>query len=315
MRCWTRRARPEFPRCARNSASARAGMAVTARRRFGAFLRRALENDAPARRSALGPEVDDPVGLGDHVQVVLDHDHRVARIHQPVQHADQLLHVGHVQADGRFVEHVERFTLRAGLGQFGNQLQALRLAARERRALLAQGQVAQADVLHQAQRAVRGGMRGEERRRLVHAHRQHFADGLFAPAHRQRLRVEALAAAGLAGDLHVGQEGHFDLLDALALAVLAAPALGVEGEAARAPAAHARLGRVGEAAADRVPEADVGGRAGARRLADRRLVHFQHPVEQFRAGDCLAADGFLIPSRKKTRHPGRASICPSPRRR
>ena len=63
---------------------------------------------APAVHAALGPEVDHPVGLGDHVQVVLDHHHAVAAVDQPVQHADQLLDVGHVQADRRLVEHVER---------------------------------------------------------------------------------------------------------------------------------------------------------------------------------------------------------------
>ena len=68
-------------------------------------------------------------------------------------------------------------------------------------------------------------------------------------------------------------------LHALALAGLAAAAAGVEREAARVVAAHARLGRVREQPADRVPEADVGGGAGARRLADRRLVDFEHAAD------------------------------------
>ena len=33
---------------------------------------------------------------------------RVAGVDEPVQHANQLLDVGHVQADRRLVEHVER---------------------------------------------------------------------------------------------------------------------------------------------------------------------------------------------------------------
>ena len=77
---------------------------VSACRLFG----RALEDDAAAAAAALGPEVDDPVGLGDDVEVVLDDHHGVAGVDQPVQHADQLLDVGHVQADGGLVEHVER---------------------------------------------------------------------------------------------------------------------------------------------------------------------------------------------------------------
>jgi hypothetical protein len=61
-----------------------------------------------ANGAAFRPQVDDPVGLGDHVEVVLDHDDAVAGVDQPMQHADQLLDVGHVQAHRRLVEHVER---------------------------------------------------------------------------------------------------------------------------------------------------------------------------------------------------------------
>ena len=35
--------------------------------------------------AALGPHVDQPVGALDHVEVVLDHDHAVARVHQPLR--------------------------------------------------------------------------------------------------------------------------------------------------------------------------------------------------------------------------------------
>src|SRR5690606_36467034 len=97
----------------------------------------------------------------------------------------------------------------------------------------------------------------------------------------ERLAIEALSAADVAGYLDVGQEAHRDRLHALAFAGLAASAGGVEAEAARAPAAQPRLGRVGEEPADRVPEADVGRRARARRLADRRLVDLEHPRDSF----------------------------------
>ena len=63
---------------------------------------------SPPRLAALGAEVDDPVGLLDHVEVVLDHEHRVARVHQPLQHLEQLLDVGEVEAGRRLVEDVER---------------------------------------------------------------------------------------------------------------------------------------------------------------------------------------------------------------
>ena len=60
----------------------------------------------------------------------------------------------------------------------------------------------------------------------------------------------------------------------------AAAVAGVEGKARRRVAARLGLQRLGEELADRVPEADVGGRAGARRLADRRLVDLEHAVDR-----------------------------------
>jgi hypothetical protein len=104
----------------------------------------------------------------------------------------------------------------------------------------------------------------------------------------------------LAGDAHVRQERHLDFLDALAFAALAAPALGVEGEAARGPAAHPRLRGVGEQAPDRVPKADVRGGAGARRLADRRLVDFEHALDGLPALHSATSNGlFFLKGGKK----------------
>ena len=67
----------------------------------------------------------------DHVEIVLDHQHRVAPIDQPVEHGQQLPDVVEVQAGGRLVEDVERL---AGVdaGQFGGQLDPLGFAAGER---------------------------------------------------------------------------------------------------------------------------------------------------------------------------------------
>jgi hypothetical protein len=162
----------------------RQGRAGVAGRHAHQRLGRALRDDAAAALATLGAEVDDPVRLGDHVEVVLDHHHAVPAVDQPVQHADQLFHVGHVQADRRLVQHVQRVrgssapgrpkrTIPLGgrrrrrlgadvlaapghvvahLRQLGHQLDALRLAAAQRRRRLAQRQVAQADVVQQPQR-------------------------------------------------------------------------------------------------------------------------------------------------------------------
>jgi hypothetical protein len=70
--------------------------------------RRAFEHHPPAVVAGAGAEVDDPVGVGHHGLVVLDHDHRFAAVHQPVQQAKQLPQVGQVQPGGGLVEYVQK---------------------------------------------------------------------------------------------------------------------------------------------------------------------------------------------------------------
>ena len=74
----------------------------------GDLLGRPLGDDPAAAGAALGAEVDDPVGRLDHVEVVLDHDDRVARRGEAVQHLEQLADVVEVQPGRRLVEDVER---------------------------------------------------------------------------------------------------------------------------------------------------------------------------------------------------------------
>ena len=63
---------------------------------------------SPPASPPSGPEVDEVVGLLDHVEIVLDHEHRVAAVDEPLQHLEQLLDVGEVQPGRRLVEDVER---------------------------------------------------------------------------------------------------------------------------------------------------------------------------------------------------------------
>ena len=100
---------------------------------------------APAAGAALRAQVDDPVGRLDDVQVVLDDDDRVARVHEPVEHLEELLDVREVEPGGRLVEDVDRLAGGAPR-ELRGQLHALRLAARERRGRLAEADVAEADV-------------------------------------------------------------------------------------------------------------------------------------------------------------------------
>ena len=72
------------------------------------LLGRALRDDAAAAFAAFGAEVNDPVGLLDHVEVVLDDQDGVAEIDEAIQDVEQFLHVVEVQARRGFVENVER---------------------------------------------------------------------------------------------------------------------------------------------------------------------------------------------------------------
>ena len=145
-----------------------------------------------------------------------------------------------MQAGGRLVEDVERPAGR-DLRQLAGELDALRLAAGERRGRLAEADVVEPDVVQRLQLALDLRDVLEEVERLLDGHRQHVGDRLALEAHLERLAVVALAVALLAGHVDVRQEVHLDLDLPVAAADLAAPALDVEREAARLVAARARL--------------------------------------------------------------------------
>src|SRR5690606_14341592 len=184
------------------------------------------------------------------------------------------------------------------------QLDALGLAARKRGRRLAQREIAQAYVLHQPQGPQDAGVRRKVFDRIIHLELEHLARVLVRPRYAQRVAVEALAVAGVAGYLDVGQEAHFYGAHALAFADGAAAVAGIEGEARCIPAAHTRITGFGEELAHVVPEADVGGGAGAGRLAYGGLVDLEHPVYLFPAVDADAA----LPRRRCTRRDGAGQV-------
>ena len=78
-----------------------------------------------------GPHIDDPVGVGDDVQVVLDDHHGVALVHQPLEHPEQLADVLEVQAGGRLIEDIDGPAGGTTL-ELGGELDALGLTTGER---------------------------------------------------------------------------------------------------------------------------------------------------------------------------------------
>ena len=221
---------------------------------------------------------------------MLDHDHRVALIDQPVQHGEELLDVVEVQAGRGLVEQVDR----AAGGpprQLLGELDALRLTTRQRRRGLPQPDVAQADVVEGLQLGPDLRHRVEELERLVHRHVQHLGDVATLVQDLEGLPVVALAVALVAGDVDVGEEVHLDPEHAIPLAGLAAPAPHVEREAARLVTAHPGLGHQREQLPHRGEQAHVGGRVGTRGAADRGLVDVDDLVHVLDAADTAMGSG------------------------
>ena len=249
-------------------------------RRFrgGNLGRRARGHDLAAAGAAFGPQVDDPIGRLDDVQIVLDDQHGVAGIDKVVQHLQQQLDIGKVQAGGRLVEQVQRLA-GAFFHQLAGQLDALSLAARERGRRLAELQIVEPDVVQRLQLVANLGNVFEVGQRLLHVHFEHFGDRFALEANLQRFAIEAVPLAHRAGDPHVGQKIHFELVRAVALAGLAAAPRDVEAEAAGLVAAGLRFGKLRVELANLVEQLDVRGRVRARRAADRRLIDGDQLVE------------------------------------
>ena len=95
---------------------------------------------------------------------------------------------------------------RCSVDELGGDLDALRLAARERRRRLAEREVAEPEVGEHLDLAADRRLAGEERHAFFDRHVQHVVDRLAAERDLQRLAVEARALARAARDLDVGHE-------------------------------------------------------------------------------------------------------------
>ncbi|OIQ93571.1 hypothetical protein GALL_245310 [mine drainage metagenome] len=249
--------------------------------------RRAGDDDLPAGVAPLGAEVDDPVGRGDHVQVVLDQHHAVPGVHQFVQGPQQLGDVVEVQAGGGFVQQIEAALARAapgglaGFGQEGRELEPLRLAARQRGRGLAQAQVIEADGLQHFEPRKQVAIGCENRQRLGHREFEHVGDVQLSAVGQRQLQLQHLGAVAPAvairtAQIDVGEELHLHVFEARAAAGRTTALAAVEAERSRGIAALLRRRQRGEALAQGVEGADEAHRVGTRRLAHGRLVDEHH---------------------------------------
>src|SRR5882724_8815757 len=145
----------------------------------------ALGDDAAAAFAAFGAEVDDPVGLLDDVEVVLDDEHGVAKIDQPLEDIEELSNVVEVQAGGGLVENVERA---AGLAfrKLAGQFDALGLAAGKSGCGLAEGDVAESDFHERGELLLNLRNVFEELERVGGGQIQNVADGVALVADGER---------------------------------------------------------------------------------------------------------------------------------
>ena len=106
-----------------------------------------MGDDLAAAVAGFGADVEDPVGLGGDGHVVLDDDDGVAFLDEAVEDVDEALDVFEVEADGGFFDEIEIALAEGGVvegglgaaafGEFGDEFDALGLAAGESGAGLA----------------------------------------------------------------------------------------------------------------------------------------------------------------------------------
>src|SRR5581483_9095084 len=107
-------------------------------------LRRTAVEDFPSMLAGERPDVDDPVGVTDHIELVLDDEERIARRLQLVERGEESLRVRRMQSRRRLVEHVDDAEqIRADLRR---EAEALQLARRKRRRAPLQRQIAEAEI-------------------------------------------------------------------------------------------------------------------------------------------------------------------------
>jgi hypothetical protein len=269
---------------------------------FHHLLGRAHRDNFTSRLSAFRAEVDQPVRCADHVEVVLDHDDRVSGRDELAERSEELGDVLEVQAGGGLVEEEEARLLACaflraarqhrdraaiGLGEVAGELEALRFPAGEGRHGLAELEVIEAHFRQRPQAAHDFRLGIECVHRLGNREIEDVRNAAAIDLHFEHFLAIARAVAIRAAQVHVREELHLDMLEAVAAAGGAAPVARVEAESARGVGACPGVRGRREQVADRVEGAHVARRIGARGAADGRLVD-EHDVVHVLGADQLA---------------------------
>src|SRR5690606_14526117 len=155
-------------------------------------------------------------------------------------------------------------------------------------------QVAKADIIEQLESIGDSCLRREEVEGVGNGEVEHIGYALALVAHLERLAIVPSSLADVARHVHVWQEVHLDLDQAITLARLAATAPDVEREGPASAAAHPGIRELREQFADRREQAGVGGRVAARGAADRPPVDLDDLVELVESLDPFVIPGELL---------------------
>ena len=174
------------------------------------------------------------------------------------------------------------------------ELQPLRFAPRERGHRLAELEVFQTDIDQWRHHRLHLRVVGKEGERFGYRQFEHIGDrqrllaALACEHHLQHLGAKTPAVAVGAAQVHVGEELHLHVLEAVAAAGGAAARRsrfrsGVETERTRGIAALNCHGLAREQGTNGVEGADIARRVRARGPAYGRLIHHDHVIDQLRA--------------------------------
>ena len=166
------------------------------------------------------------------------------------------------------------------------KFQALRFAARQRRHRLAQAQIIETHVGERLQACQYRCVLRKECQCFVHRHLEDVGDRLAVERHFEHFGTETFAVAIGAAQIHVGQELHLDVLEAVAAAGRAATVARIEAERGASVATLFCERRLREEIANRIEGADVTCGIRARRATDRRLIHHDHVTDQLVSVQC-----------------------------
>ena len=285
---------------------------------------RPLADDLAAAVAALGSEVDDPVRGPDHVEVMLDDHHRVSGRDELPERGEEGRHVVEMQPGGGLVEEEQGTAASAfprpdATGhanpaerprEVPRELESLRLAAAQGRHRLAEGDIAEPHCGEGRELLPDVGRVGEARDGLIDGEVEHVGDGktVRGDLHFQDIRPKAPPVAVRTAQVHVAQELHLEVLEAVPRAGGASSVGVVEAEPSGGIAAFPgeRLGR--EELADRVEGADVARRDRAAGLANRGLVHEHHVRERLHPVDPVVASRRLPRAAETLEEPAMADV-------